>query len=295
MQHAAPRRIDIVLRYALYPLMLAITGAFAWYSLDDRAHLSRYYGYYLFGMLASMVIIEALRPLRPQWRMTRSTFFRRDLPFMLIGATSLGIADYAAGAITLEHSVNHPSTLAHLPLLPAFVLALLAKDLLWYAYHRAAHESGGWLGARLWSVHVAHHLPAQVYVLMHGVFHPIDAIVARALSMLPLYFLGFSPEVVFLVIVLVSYQGLMSHFNVDIRVGWLNYFLVGTELHRFHHSADRAEAKNFGAVITLWDHLFGTFYYRSDALPERLGVEQPDAYPSDRAVVKILALPFSRT
>lgn len=285
---------DNAIRYGLYPLLLAITMAFAWVSLGDGDNLGRYYGYYLIGMIVTMVLIEAHHPAREKWRMTRTSFFRRDLPFFAIGATTLAVADFAAGYIVIQHSIAHPSALATLPLLPAFVLALLAKDLLWYGYHRAAHQLEGWLGNRLWTVHVAHHLPQQVYVLMHAVGHPVDTILARSLAALPLYFLGFSPEVVFLVSLLVSFQGLVSHFNVDIRVGWLNYFLVGTELHRFHHSADRVQAQNFGAVITLWDHLFGTFYYRPDALPDRLGVEQPDDYPDDRAIAEILVLPFSR-
>jgi sterol desaturase/sphingolipid hydroxylase (fatty acid hydroxylase superfamily) len=286
-------RIDALLRYALYPVLLSITAVFAWYSLLDPAHLGRYYSYYLFGMVICMVSIEALHPLRPQWRMTRDSFLHRDLPFMLIGATSLAGADYAAGYVVIQHSIVHPGSLANLPLLPGFLLALLAKDLLWYAYHRLAHQLSGRWGQRLWRIHVAHHLPQQVYVLMHAVGHPIDTVLARALSTLPLFFLGFSPEVVFLVTVLVSFQGFVSHFNVDIRVGWLNYFLIGTELHRYHHSADRSEARNFGAVITLWDHLFGTFYYRPSVLPLRLGVEHPENYPADQAIMQVLALPLA--
>ncbi len=76
MMHTRARWADLVLRYTLYPLLLAITGAFAWHSLGDASNLSRYYGFYLFGMLASMVIIEALYPLRAQWRMTYASFFK---------------------------------------------------------------------------------------------------------------------------------------------------------------------------------------------------------------------------
>lgn len=283
------------IRYGLYPVLLAATSVFAWNALADPAHLTRYYGAYLGLMLAVMVILEMLFPMKPQWRMTAATFLRRDLPLMALGAAALGLADFAAGAVVIHHSIGHPGWLAKLPTLPAFVMALLAKDLLWYAYHRAAHALGGPVGARLWRLHVTHHLPEQVYVLMHAVGHPLDTVIARALSMLPLFFLGFAPQVVFLVVVAVSFQGLMSHFNVDIRVGWLNYFLVGTELHRNHHSADRAEAKNFAAVVTLWDHLFGTFHYRPGVAPAALGVEQRHAYPADTAIIALLGWPFRNT
>jgi sterol desaturase/sphingolipid hydroxylase (fatty acid hydroxylase superfamily) len=282
------------IRYGLYPVLLYATAAFAWSSLSDAANLSRHYGAYLAAMLGIMVAIETAFPLREEWKMSKATFFRRDLPFMATGIAMIALIDFVAGAFAIRHSIAHPSLMVQMPLLPAFILALLAKDLLWYGWHRAAHELGGRIGERMWRLHVTHHLPGQVYVLMHAVGHPLDLAIARALSMLPLFFLGFSPEVVFLVVVLVSFQGLMSHFNVDIRVGWLNYVLVGTELHRYHHSADRTEAKNFSAVTTAWDHLFGTFVYRPERPPQRLGVERPADYPPDRAVVKLLALPFRK-
>jgi sterol desaturase/sphingolipid hydroxylase (fatty acid hydroxylase superfamily) len=90
----------------------------------------------------------------------------------------------------------------------------------------------------------------------------------------------------------VGLQGFVSHFNVDIRAGWVNYFLMGTELHRYHHSANPGEAKNYAAVVTLWDLLFGTFYYRPGVVAQRLGVEHPAHYPHDRELLKVLALPF---
>ena len=79
---------------------------------------------------------------------------------------------------------------------------------------------------------------------------------------------------------------------VDIRAGWVNYLLMGTELHRYHHSADPAQAKSYAAVVTLWDLLFGTFYYRPGVVTLRPGVEHPADYPQDREISKVLVLPF---
>lgn len=84
----------------------------------------------------------------------------------------------------------------------------------------------------------------------------------------------------------------MSHFNVDSRVGWLNYLLVGTELHRYHHSADPAEAKNFGAVVSIWDQVFGTFVYRPGNVPRALGVDEPRHYPADTQLLQVLVHPL---
>jgi sterol desaturase/sphingolipid hydroxylase (fatty acid hydroxylase superfamily) len=90
-------------------------------------------------------------------------------------------------------------------------------------------------------------------------------------------------------------QGLVSHFNVDIKAGPLNYLLVGTELHRFHHSANLDEAKNFGVLTPFWDLIFGTFCYSPRQLPSTLGVADPAQYPASTAIGQVLMLPFRRT
>jgi sterol desaturase/sphingolipid hydroxylase (fatty acid hydroxylase superfamily) len=84
----------------------------------------------------------------------------------------------------------------------------------------------------------------------------------------------------------------VSHFNVDIKAGPLNYLLVGTELHRFHHSASLDEAKNFGVLTPFWDLVFGTFRYDPRRLPEALGVVDPSQYPPSTAIGKVLMLPL---
>jgi len=82
--------------------------------------------------------------------------------------------------------------------------------------------------------------------------HPLNFIVSLAIVQLPLVTLGARPETLFLFNALMGLQGLVSHFNVDIKAGPLNYLLVGAELHRFHHSANLNEAQNFGVLTPFW-------------------------------------------
>ena len=89
-------------------------------------------------------------------------------------------------------------------------------------------------------------------------------------------------------------RALVSHFNVNIKAGALNYLLVGTELHRYHHSADLAEAKNFGVLTPFWDIVFGTFRYQPERLPAALGIVSPALYPQSNQLLKVLMLPFRR-
>jgi sterol desaturase/sphingolipid hydroxylase (fatty acid hydroxylase superfamily) len=295
MRIEGQQRIETALKFGLYPLLLGTTLWYAWFELSQPAEqLGRYYGYYLAALVGLLTLVETLHPMRKDWKMTMASFLRRDLPFLLIGSTTIALANYAGGWMILILGFARGESHLALPLVPAVILALIIPDLLWYWLHRFSHEAKGKLGQWLWRVHAAHHLPQQVYVMMHSVAHPLNTIAVRMILTVPLFLLGFSTEAIFTANLILGLQGLFSHFNVDIRAGWLNYVLTGTELHRYHHSANSAEAMNYGAVVPLWDILFGTFVYRPGIPPRALGVANPSEYPADREILGVLGWPFSR-
>jgi sterol desaturase/sphingolipid hydroxylase (fatty acid hydroxylase superfamily) len=293
MDHSRTRKTDALVSYGLYPLLLGASLLYAGFELaQPKEQLGKFYGLYLAMLVLTMVAVETLRPMRREWKMTRSSLLGRDLPYLLIGSATLGVANFAAGWTILHFGLERGQFHGALPLVPSIVLALIIPDFLWYWVHRLSHEARGPIGRWLWRVHVAHHLPQQLYVLMHVVANPLNTIAVRIILTAPLFLLGFSTEAMFVANLIVGLQGVVSHFNVDMRVGWLNYVLVGNELHRYHHSTDISEAKNYGAVVPLWDIVFGTFVYRPGVAPRRLGVEDPTAYPAEREILRVLALPF---
>lgn len=283
-----------LIRYGTYPLLLALTLLYLHLEIGGvlNGPLGSHYSIYLAGVIGLMQFLEWRAPLRREWGITWQSFLRRDLPLALtngaaIGATTLGMT-------TLARHLDGPlHDATALPWWAGALAAIAIADLLWYWLHRLSHEARGPLGRWLWRMHVVHHLPEQVYVLMHPVSHPINTALVRAILMLPPLLLGLSPQAVFAASVLTAFQGLVSHFNVDCRAGWFNQLLIGTELHRYHHSRKAAEALNYGAVITLWDRLFGTYLYRA-VPPAALGVEQPERYPGDRQWLVLMLLPLRR-
>jgi sterol desaturase/sphingolipid hydroxylase (fatty acid hydroxylase superfamily) len=130
--------------------------------------------------------------------------------------------------------------------------------------------------------------------MMHAVFHPVNAIISTAIIQAPLVLLGVSPAAVLAATLLIDLQSLVSHFNVDIRGGWFNYVFIGTETHRFHHSADMREAGNFGNTLAIWDLVFGTFRYAPGKVPVRLGLmpESLEKAPRSENVLEVMAFPF---
>ena len=280
---------------AFYPMALCLTLLFIFLEVQRTfGPLGSAYPVYLALLIGVMVLLERLVPLRADWAMTWRSLLRRDLPMLAINGIAIAItaravtalSDWFGGGRFLETQLG--------PWWLQAALVILLSDFVWYWVHRHSHEARGPLGRWLWRTHVMHHLPTQVYVFMHVVAHPLNAACVRVILMLPAIVFGFSKEAIFAAAVLNGLQGLVSHFNVDVRAGWLNHLFMGTELHRFHHSADPHEGKNYAAVVTLWDQLFGSFRYQPGIQPDALGVHDRAGYPSHRDWLALMRLPFRR-
>lgn len=155
------------------------------------------------------------------------------------------------------------------PLALQVALAVLWMEFAKYWSHRAHHEV-----AALWRLHALHHSSERLYWLNNFRFHPVNHAINALVSLLPLLLLGV-PETVLLGAIAVTQPILMlQHLNLDTRSGWLNWVFSTSELHRWHHSTEPAEANsNYGSTLVIWDQVFGT--YRPQAVhhpPARLGL-----------------------
>ncbi|MFZ6747005.1 sterol desaturase family protein [Undibacterium sp. JH2W] len=281
------------IKFGFYPIGLALTLAFIYLNTQKLlGNPKQAYTIYLIAVIGTMLLLEWTMPARPDWAMTWRSFFRRDVPMMLANGAALACTTSGLTALTQWIGVGTVSNTHWLPWWGQACAAILISDFLWYWVHRYSHEGQGRFGQWMWKTHVAHHLPKQVYVFMHAAGHPINGVYVRAILMLPPVFLGFSTEAIFAAAVLTGFQGLVSHFNVNVRAGYFNYIFMGTELHRYHHSAALGEGKNYAAVVTIWDQLFGSFDYHPGSMPESLGVHEPEAYPESAEMVRILLIPF---
>lgn len=284
--------ISKILSLALYPSYLVGflgTGVIA---IASGRPYGTTYGAMAICIMGSLAILEALLPLQKRWSMSWPSF-KRDLKYIASGILLTGAARFVGPYIALYVAVDAPGAVSDWPLIPSVVALVLGYEFFQYWYHRLSHELGGPVGLFLWRVHAAHHLPDRVYILMHAVGHPLNFLVVRWLIYPAMVYLtGFSSEAVLLLNIIMGVNGAFSHFNMDIRAGWLNYLFIGTELHRFHHSAEFGEVKNYGAITPFWDLVFGTFVYRPGDNPLRLGVDEPDDYPNSDEFWKVAVLPF---
>jgi sterol desaturase/sphingolipid hydroxylase (fatty acid hydroxylase superfamily) len=70
----------------------------------------------------------------------------------------------------------------------------------------------------------------------------------------------FEAGTLFWISYLISMQGLMIHMNVNLDFGRFNVLTVSPNMHRLHHSSlPEHQDKNFAAIFTIFDRIFGTY------------------------------------
>jgi sterol desaturase/sphingolipid hydroxylase (fatty acid hydroxylase superfamily) len=148
----------------------------------------------------------------------------------------------------------------HWPLLAQLALALLVAEFGHYWFHRLTHER-----PRLWRVHAAHHSAPRLYWLNATRFHPLDLFALLALQTAPLLVLGADERVMLAYGLFTGMYGQLQHANVALDSGPLRWLFSTPELHRWHHSRVPAEGNtNYGAVLSTWDLLFGSYFWPRD-------------------------------
>ncbi len=130
--------------------------------------------------------------------------------------------------------------------------ALVLADFCYYVYHRAGHRF-----ALLWSIHGIHHqhehLNSSVGFRLEWLADPYAALF---FGLMPL--LGVDSTTGFFAIALLSFYTLTAHSPVVRRPTF--GFLVTPAIHGSHHSRDaRYGEKNYGAMLGIWDRMFGTW------------------------------------
>lgn len=282
------------IRWGLYPLLwLWVIGCLAW-GLMREDQLQLVLGVKGGAMVALLLFLEWRYPYEARWGMSMQGFLKRDLVFIVVNGATLFLVStgFAMLAVTAASHTTGPMT--GQPVWLQVLVSLFAFEALQYSIHRVMHRADGPLTNVLWRAHAIHHLPQQLYVMMHAVFHPINAVLVRLfVQLMPVWLFGFEPAATFIASSVIAYHGIISHFNVDMRMGWFNYLFIGPELHRYHHSAATHEAKNYGAALSIFDLVFNSFHYRPGLPPADLGLRVSDGYPGQVDPLAALLFPFS--
>jgi sterol desaturase/sphingolipid hydroxylase (fatty acid hydroxylase superfamily) len=214
-------------------------------------------------VVAVIALFERLMPYEETWLKKDGETFN-DIAHSLLNkggvqiAAAIGTSFPMAVATVAQPVLVSPAHVwpDHWPVALQVVLGLVVAELGLYAAHRLAHEN-----LSLWRFHALHHSVERLWVINTGRFHVMDSLIKIALSQIPLYLLG-APLPVFLWIgAVTAFIGLLTHCNIDVRTGPLDWIFSTPRLHRWHHSRLLSEGNtNYGENLVLWDQLLGTYY-----------------------------------
>jgi sterol desaturase/sphingolipid hydroxylase (fatty acid hydroxylase superfamily) len=255
-----------IARWTAYPLILggslvAVTGL--------ARHLPLSWAMAVVNVAAGVAIIaaELALPYRRRWRESRG-----DLPtdlcylaltgFAMFAVAAPLMSAFAAAALWMGEGFGASAWPRHWPLVLQLVLALLVYELGSYALHRVCHHT--WL----WRLHSVHHSVRRLHGLNAIRSHPIDLFLSVMTTSGPLLLLGVDPLVFAQVTVLGTVNMWLQHANADMHTGWLDWVFVTPRIHRWHHSQALGEQqKNLGAILIVWDVVFGSRLLPHDREP----------------------------
>jgi sterol desaturase/sphingolipid hydroxylase (fatty acid hydroxylase superfamily) len=229
-----------------------------------------------------VMIAERRFPYRSDWNINRGDFFADvvqtnvALPVMSKSAELLlfwgtGYLLWMSG-----EALVGPGLVAQWPIAIQLVVLTLLAEFLYYWVHRAMHAV-----SVLWRFHAVHHGCERVYWANSGRFHFLDVFVSSLFYLLPFAVLSGDARLLALFYTLTAVTGILEHVNVDYRGGWLNHVFNTAQLHRFHHSLDPSEMNsNYGKVLCVWDHVFGTWNLPAEHDVEAVGLSSGRPVPN---------------
>ncbi|MDH5502295.1 MAG: sterol desaturase family protein, partial [Gammaproteobacteria bacterium] len=148
--------------------------------------------------------------------------------------------------------------------------AMVGWDFCYYWAHRGGHEI-----SILWAAHAVHH-QSEDYNLSTALRQTSTGFIFSWIFYLPLFLIGFPPEVLITVNALNLIYQFWVHTRFVGKLGWLDRVFVTPSNHRVHHAQNQLYIdRNYGGILVLWDRLFGTFQEELDTEPVVFGVRKP--------------------
>lgn len=249
-------------------------------------------------LLIALLFSAALERIRPYQRGVKlfKKEFRQEAGFAFLSALlnplfkALALwltADVLAAVLPMRAFEAHLLTL---PLFAQVTLALIALDFTVYWRHRFTHHFA-------WRAHSIHHAAKELTALTKLRLHPIDVTLALLANAIVLSLIGFTTEAIAYAGFALMLYDYLAHTNV--RIGLpkpLRYVFGCPTYHRWHHALEEeAHNKNYAILFSLWDVLFGTFYYPDDRLPKGYGLSQTNgSYTYPEGFRDQLVYPMSR-
>jgi sterol desaturase/sphingolipid hydroxylase (fatty acid hydroxylase superfamily) len=197
--------------------------------------------------------------LRQSYKTNFSLFIVNSIALSFVSASSLLVLAERYSDIGLLNSLSSSAWKA--------VLSFLMLDLLLYLWHKASHSFDS-----LWMFHRVHHNDPYLNITTSFRIHFLELVITNFLKAILIVILGIEEAMVLTSEAIMTLFIMFHHTNISFKgEKLLGHVIIVPSLHRTHHSMQRSEHdSNYGAVLSLWDRLFGT---RSELKPTEIGIK----------------------
>ena len=164
---------------------------------------------------------------------------------------------------------------------------------------------GGWLVHivqhkvhMLWRFHVIHHADNNVDVTTGLRHHPVESVVRGIFFFIGIVVSGAPMYAVMIYQTLLIFFTAFEHANIRLPK-WLDngmsYIFVSPNMHKVHHHWKQPFTdSNYGAILSIWDRLLGTF--KKLAPKEiRYGIDRDYPNEKDEDFVLLIKKPFQKS
>jgi sterol desaturase/sphingolipid hydroxylase (fatty acid hydroxylase superfamily) len=188
-----------------------------------------------------------IKQLRQSYRVNIELFAFNSIVMSLLAMPSLWLLAEQYSDKGLLRSISNPVWKA--------VLSFLAMDLMLYLLHKASHSFDC-----LWMMHKVHHNDPCLNVSTAFRTHFLEIIIINLMKAMVIVILGIQGTLILLNEAIITFFTMLHHTNISFRgERILGLIIITPYLHRVHHSTQREEHdRNYGAVLSIWDRLFGT-------------------------------------
>ncbi len=223
-----------------------------------------------FGLFASFELLFP-RERVPKKHLYRS--YQANISLFVFNSTVMSLLSVSSLFILAEHYSERgllrylSNSVIHLPVAAQALLSFLLLDLLLYLWHKACHSFDA-----LWMFHRVHHNDPYLNISTAFRVHVLELLITNLLKVAYILLLGINEAMVLTNEAIITLFVMFHHSNISFKgEKLLGRVIIVPHLHRAHHSTQRNEHdSNYGAVLSLWDRLFGTL---ADLQPAAVGIK----------------------
>lgn len=207
---------------------------------------------------------EAKRAVLTQTPITLFAYLSTDI---VVRPISWALAWWIASLAPAPWGSTWARAMNETPPILLFLACLFFYEALGYWQHRIFHAI-----PVLWRIsHTVHHEATAYGPALSLRVHYLEYFATQMTRLMIFTCLQVDSFFILLTVSASIWGSVLQHANTCLRFGWINYIVLTPETHVWHHDPDKRV--NYGTgILSLFDWLFGTFYYRPQKQPARIGI-----------------------